>query len=100
MTQAAPQADAYLQSRDAALQEINATIQELGGIFTQVAQMVQEQGEVAMRIDENVDNVVTNVDAAQVQLLKYLNTISSNRWLVLKVLGILMAFLIVFIMVS
>lgn len=100
MVAAAPQADAYLQSRDVALREINSTIQELGGIFTQVAQMVQEQGEIALRIDENVDNVVTNIDGAQTHLLKYLNTISSNRWLALKVFGILLVFLVLFIFIS
>lgn len=96
----APQADSYLQSRDVALRQINSTIQELGGIFTQMAEMVQQQGEMAVRIDENVDNVVSNVDAAQAQLLKYLQTISSNRWLVLKVFGILLAFIMLFIIVS
>lgn len=65
-----------------------------------MAEMVQQQGEMAVRIDENVDNVVSNVDAAQAQLLKYLQTISSNRWLVLKVFGILLAFIMLFIIVS
>jgi syntaxin 5 len=65
MQVAAPQADAYLESRDAALQQINSTIQELGGIFAQVAQMVQEQGELALRIDDNVDNVASHVEGAQ-----------------------------------
>ena len=33
-----------------------------------------------MRIDENVDDTLANVDAGQAQLLKYLSAISSNRW--------------------
>lgn len=37
-----------------------------------------------MRIDENVEDTLANVDAGQAQLLKYLNTISSNRWLLMK----------------
>lgn len=69
-------------------------------MFGQLASMVQEQGEMAVRIDDNVDNVVSNVDAAQTQLLKYLQTISNNRWLALKVLGILLVFVVLFIMVS
>ena len=96
----APQADSYLQSRDEALTQINSTIQDLGGIFNQMAEMVQQQGEMAVRIDENVDNVVDNVDAAQVQLLKYLQTISSNRWLALKVFSILIVFVLLFIFMS
>lgn len=35
---------------------------------------------MAMRIDENVDDTLANVDAGQAQLLKYLSAISSNRW--------------------
>jgi len=45
---------------------------------------VQQQGEMALRIEDNVDGTLENVNQAQAQLLKYLNTISSNRWLILK----------------
>ena len=58
---------------------------------------VQEQGELAIRIDENVDTTLTNVDSAQAQLLKYLNSISSNRWLVMKIFAVLLVFLVVFV---
>ena len=61
---------------------------------------VHEQGEMATRIDENVDDTLANVDAGQAQLLKYLSAISSNRFLILKVFGVLlmfMAFFIIFI---
>lgn len=40
---------------------------------------------MALRIEDNVDGTLENVNQAQAQLLKYLNTISSNRWLILKV---------------
>ena len=58
---------------------------------------VQEQGELAIRIDENVDDTLANVDSAQQQLLKYLNSISSNRWLAMKVFFVLMVFTFIFI---
>ena len=58
---------------------------------------VQEQGELAIRIDENIDDSLASVDSAQAQLLKYLNSISSNRWLIMKVFAVLVAFLIVFV---
>lgn len=61
---------------------------------------VQEQGEMAVRIDENVGDTLANVDNAQTQLLKYLNTVSSNRWLVMKIFGILMIFATLFIFIS
>ncbi len=58
---------------------------------------MQEQGELAIRIDENVDDTLANVDSAQAQLLKYLNSISSNRWLIMKVFFVLMMFLMIFV---
>ena len=70
---------------------------ELGGIFQQLATMVAEQGELAVRIDENVNESVANVDNAQTQLLKYMNSISSNRWLIMKIFGVLISFLVFFI---
>ena len=59
--------------------------------------MVAEQGELAVRIDENVDEAVANVDNAQTHLLKYLNRISSNRWLIMKIFGVLISFLVFFV---
>lgn len=58
---------------------------------------VEEQGELAIRIDENVDETLSNVDSAQDQLLKYLNSISSNRWLIMKIFFVLMMFLVIFV---
>ncbi len=87
----------YATSRADAMQNVERTITELGGIFQQLATMVNEQGEMAIRIDENVEDVVANVDQAQGELLKYLNYISNNRWLAMKVFGVLMAFLMFFI---
>ncbi|KAG8053188.1 hypothetical protein GUJ93_ZPchr0001g30899 [Zizania palustris] len=75
-----------MQSRAEALQNVESTIHELSNIFTQLATMVSQQGELAIRIDENVDDTLANVEGAQGQLLKYLNSISSNRWLMMKIL--------------
>jgi syntaxin 5 len=49
------------------------------------------------RIDENMDESLTNVEGAQTQLLKYLNSISSNRWLILKIFMVLITFLLIFV---
>lgn len=92
------QGDAYMDSRQEALHQVESTIVELGSIFQQLASMVHEQGEMAIRIDENVDDTLTQVEAGQAQLLKYLNTISSNRWLLLKVFGIILFALVFFLM--
>eukprot|EP00963_Diacronema_lutheri_P006604 scaffold584_cov338-Pavlova_lutheri.AAC.15 len=60
-----PAQDTYLESRAEALHNVESTITELGGIFQQLAHLVKEQGEVAIRIDENMDDTLSNVDQAQ-----------------------------------
>lgn len=95
--QYAPQESSYASSRAEALHNVETTIVELGSIFTQLAEMVAAQGEMTQRIDENVDETLGNVDNAKQQLMKYLNSISSNRWLMMKVFMILMVFLVLFI---
>lgn len=87
----------YMRSRAEALQNIEHTINELGSIFTQLATMVAEQGELAVRIDENMEDSLTNVENAQTQLLKYFKSISGNRWLIMKVFGVIMVFLLIFL---
>lgn len=92
-----PAQDQYLQSRQEALQNVEHTIAELGGIFQQLATMVAEQGELAIRIDENMEESLQNVENAQTHLVKYLDTISSNRWLIMKIFAVLVVFLLVFV---
>lgn len=97
MQQMVPLQDSYMQSRAEALQNVESTILELGSIFTQLATMVAQQGEIALRIDENMDDTVSNVEGAQGALLKYLNRISSNRWLIIKIFFVLIVFLLIFV---
>ena len=94
---APPTQDAFLASRAEALAQVERTIAELGGIFGQLATMVAEQGEMAIRIDEHMDETVANVESAQAHLLKYLQRISSNRWLVMKIFAVLLIWLVIFV---
>ncbi|RFU35295.1 hypothetical protein B7463_g1046, partial [Scytalidium lignicola] len=91
MEEAQPQ-NSYIQQRGEAIEAIERTINELGGIFGQLAQMVSEQSEMIQRIDANTEDVVDNVQGAQRELLKYWSRVSSNRWLVAKMFGVLMIF--------
>lgn len=91
MEEAAPQG-AYIQQRGEAIEAIEKTISELGSIFGQLAQMVSEQSEMIQRIDANTEDVVDNVHGAQRELLKYWSRVSSNRWLIAKMFGVLMIF--------
>lgn len=96
--QMVPLQDSYMQSRAEALQNVESTILELGNIFTQLATMVAQQGEIAIRIDENMEDTLSNVEGAQGALLKYLNRISSNRWLIIKIFFVLVVFLLIFVL--
>jgi syntaxin 5 len=89
--------ETYTQSRAVALQNVESTISELGGIFTHLATMVATQGELAIRIDDNMEESLANVEGARSALLRHLNQISSNRWLLIKIFTILIIFMIVFI---
>ncbi|KAJ7958706.1 syntaxin-32-like [Quillaja saponaria] len=95
--QMVPLQDSYMQSRAEALQNVESTIHELSNIFNQLATLVSQQGEIAIRIDENMDDTVANVEGAQGALLKYLNSISSNRWLMIKIFFVLIFFLMIFL---
>lgn len=97
MQQVVPRQESYSQSRAVALQNVESTISELGGIFTHLATMVAHQGELAIRIDDNMEESLANVEGARSSLLRHLNQISSNRWLMIKIFAILIFFLMVFI---
>ncbi|KAM7491940.1 hypothetical protein LguiA_034861 [Lonicera macranthoides] len=97
LQQVVPRQENYTQSRAVALQNVESTISELGGIFTHLATMVATQGELAIRIDDNMEESLANVEGARSALLRHLNQISSNRWLLIKIFAILVIFMIVFI---
>jgi len=94
------QQDDYIQSRGSAIESIESTIAELGQIFTQLATMVAEQRETVQRIDADTIDIANNVSGAQRELLKYYSSITSNRWLMMKVFGVLIVFFLIFILVS
>ncbi|KRZ76771.1 Syntaxin-5, partial [Trichinella papuae] len=89
----------YLRNRAETMVNIEETIVELGQIFSSLAHMVQEQGEMVQRIDSNVEDAVVQVEAAHIELLKFLRSISRNRWLAIKVFIVLLVFFIFFVVV-
>lgn len=86
----AQSSNSYIEARGEAIDAIERTIGELGGIFGQLAQMVNEQSEVIQRIDSSTEDVVDNVQGAQRELMKYWTRVSSDRWLIAKMFGVLM----------
>ncbi|CAM8955329.1 unnamed protein product [Rhodiola kirilowii] len=97
LQQVVPQQENYSQGRAVALQHVESTISELSGIFTHLATMVAQQGELAIRIDDNMEESLANVEGARSAILKHLTKISSNRWLMIKIFAILIFFLMIFL---
>lgn len=91
------ESDSYVQERAETMQNIESTIVELGGIFQQLAHMVKEQEEMVERIDTNLQDVELNVEAAHGEILKYFQSVTKNRWLMIKIFGILILFFIFFV---
>ncbi|AMD21780.1 HFL076Wp [Eremothecium sinecaudum] len=90
----------YLHERSRAVETIESTIQEVGNLFQQLAHMVQEQGETIQRIDANVEDIDLNISGAQRELLKYLDRISSNRWMAVKIFAIIFIFFLIWVLIS
>ncbi|XP_050423212.1 syntaxin-5 [Adelges cooleyi] len=89
--------DQYLYTRAETMQNIESTIVELGGIFQQLAHMVKEQEEMVERIDSNVQDAELSIEAAHTQILRYFQSVTSNRWLMIKIFGVLIFFFIFFV---
>ncbi|CDI97111.1 syntaxin 5 [Echinococcus multilocularis] len=97
MTLYRDQTDAYLAARHDTVRTIEHTIVELGEIFQQLATMVHEQEERVERIDANVEESLAAVESGHAELLRYLRSVSSNRWLMFKVFGVLLFFFVFFV---
>ncbi|KAJ3101541.1 cis-Golgi t-SNARE syntaxin [Phlyctochytrium planicorne] len=90
----------YLESRSNAIESIESTIAELGQIYQQFAQILTQQREMIQRIDDNVVDMEMNVSGAHDQLLKYFQNMSSNRWLMIRVFGVLIVFFLLFVLIT
>eukprot|EP00397_Hematodinium_sp_SG-2012_P045172 GEMP01050640.1.p1 GENE.GEMP01050640.1~~GEMP01050640.1.p1 ORF type:complete len:272 (+),score=34.10 GEMP01050640.1:84-899(+) len=91
------QAVQFTNSRTLAISKVQGMIGEMATMFQKMSAMVAEQQEQLERIDGNVDTTIHNVKKGQAHLLDYFRSMSSNRWLILKVFGILIGFIVFFI---
>lgn len=90
------QTDEYLSSRAQAVEDIEGTIVQLGQMYQRLVHIVGMQEEITLRIDANMDTALDNMDRGHHELLKYYDSISGSRWLILKVFAVLLAFLVFF----
>lgn len=85
-----------ISSRDQAITSIESTIAELGSIYQQFTSILATQREQVQRIGDNVLDTEVNVENAHGQLVQFYQGISSNRWLMMKVFGVLIFFFLIF----
>lgn len=92
-----PYSQSYLDSRSSAIDSIESTIAELGQIYQNFTHILAGQRETVQRIDDNIMDVEMNVTGAQDYLMKYYKSISSNRWLIIKILIVVLIFFFIFV---
>lgn len=86
----------HYQERAESMKTIESTIVELGGIFQQLATLVKEQEEMVDRIDTNVLDMEMNVDMAHTEILKYFQSVTKNRALMIKIFIVIVIFFLFF----
>lgn len=52
---------------------------------------------LCFRIDANVADAELNVEAAHNEILKYFQSVTNNRWLMIKVFAVLIFFFVFFV---
>ena len=96
MVQQRDSSHTYYSARNDAVRQIEGTISELSGMFQEFARILQDQDELVMRIDDDVEMALDHVERGQSELITYLNRISGNRNLILKIFGVLFFFIVFF----
>ena len=87
----------YAESRAQAVDTINSTMSELGTMFSQLMEMIELQGQDIQRIDDDVSDIESNLNSGLTELQTTYNN-SSNRMLMMKIFGVVMTFMIIFIL--
>ena len=94
---------------------VAGTLVQLGQMFSQFSVLVQRQGEQIERIDSQVvffkkrglfcahcsgkvEQTHSNIENAQRELLKFVENLSGNRSLIMKLFGVTAGFVVVFVM--
>lgn len=85
-------------SRAHEMRQVESTIVELGAMFTRMASLVAEQGETVERIDADMMDTLENVKEAQSQLQQYYESVYSNRGFIVKLFGLAIFVVLLFML--
>jgi syntaxin 5 len=89
--------ESYMSAHADAVTSIQDSVQNLSSVYQDLIEIVDRENEVVIRIDDNVRVSAENVREGSNQLRQYLNSMSGNQWLVLKVFAILITFSVFFV---
>ena len=88
---------AYLDSRADDVQALERHIGDLGQLFSRLASVVSEQGEMVARIEDNVSSALVNIEASQNLLQRAWDRARNNGSLAVKITGIVLFFILLFV---
>jgi syntaxin 5 len=83
------------RARAADARAVETSIVELGAMFTRMAALVGEQGDVLARIEADVEEAGGNVEAGQAELSKYYASVKRNRGFILRMFAALVFVILV-----
>mmetsp|Transcript_4519 Transcript_4519/g.5236 ORF Transcript_4519/g.5236 Transcript_4519/m.5236 type:complete len:188 (+) Transcript_4519:536-1099(+) len=86
-----------IRNRAVQAQNVESIITELSQVFSKVATLVSEQGELVTRIDDNLDVANQEITAGETELLKYYNNLSKERQLIVKILIVVLVLALFFV---
>lgn len=87
----------HLEQRVQGVQNIERMLNDLLGLYNHITYLFAAQDEMIKRIDENTEQAVFNVEEGHSHLQDALQSISSNRGLIVKSLLIILFFAVVFL---
>lgn len=85
------------QERWKSIQNVQKAISDIATMFKKMSEVIALHDDMVERIDHNIDETTTNMESGRQDLMHYLNNISGNRKLILKVFGIILGFILFFI---
>lgn len=88
-----------VSERREAVHQVESAVVELGTMFSRMATMVAEQGEVVNRIDDDTEISHMHVKQGQSELEKYFRNLQGDRALILKLFAVLIFFIVLFVVV-
>lgn len=69
----------------------------MGELFSQMASMISEQNEVISRIEDDVESGYENTKQGHEHITRVYEITKSNRSMILKIFGLLLFFILLFL---